>query len=224
MKYNHLSVPVTEVLPHYLRIAQQLLYERFCKLIFTLKALWWGVRVGEGLSICGIPIVRKTPGSTITIGAHCRLLSDFASNLHGLNRKSMLSTLRTDARLTIGRDCGLSGVVIACSHSVTLGDRVMVGANCTISDTDSHPIDYKERYPQFYDEKLNNWEETVKTAPVTVEDDVFIGMNTVVLKGVTIGKGAVIGAGSVVSKSIPAYVIAAGNPARVIRPLTPETP
>ena len=53
-----------------------------------------------------------------------------------------------------------------------------------------------------------------------VEDDVFIGMNCLILKGVTIGKGSVIGAGSVVVKNIPSGVIAAGNPARVIREMT----
>lgn len=212
-------MPITELLPHCLRIAVQLAYERLCKLVFVIKSMWWGVEVGKGISVCGIPKVRKTPGSKISIGANCRLLSDFASNLHGLNRKSMLSTLSTEANLIIGHDCGLSGVVIACANSVILGDRVMVGANCTISDTDSHPVDYQDRHPEFYNEKLNNWEETVKTAPVSIEDDVFIGMNTIILKGVTIGKGAVVGAGSVVSKSIPQHVIAAGNPARVIRHL-----
>jgi acetyltransferase-like isoleucine patch superfamily enzyme len=62
----------------------------------------------------------------------------------------------------------------------------------------------------------------MKSAPVVIEDDVFIGMNCVVLKGVTIGRGSVVGAGSVVCKSLPSYIIAAGNPARVIRELDPQ--
>lgn len=55
------------------------------------------------------------------------------------------------------------------------------------------------------------------SAPVIIGDDVFIGARAIILKGVTIGDGAVIGAGSVVTKSIPPRVIAAGNPARIIK-------
>lgn len=58
------------------------------------------------------------------------------------------------------------------------------------------------------------------SAPVTIEDDVFIGMNCVILKGVTIGARSIIAAGSVVTKSIPADCVAGGNPAKVIKRLS----
>ncbi|HAV78803.1 MAG TPA: hypothetical protein DCX53_15745, partial [Anaerolineae bacterium] len=58
--------------------------------------------------------------------------------------------------------------------------------------------------------------ESSKSAPVTIEDDVFIGMNCLILKGVIIGRGSVVGGGSVVTKDVPANVVVAGNPARVI--------
>ena len=63
-----------------------------------------------------------------------------------------------------------------------------------------------------------------RSAAVLIEDDVFIGLNCLVLKGVTIGRGSVIGAASVVTKDVPAGVIVAGNPARVVRELNPERP
>lgn len=223
MKYNNLELPLTEIGSHYLRIFFQLMYERLCKLIFLIKLKWWGITFGKKISVCGLPKIRRSPGSKIVIGANCRILSSFASNLHGLNRNSMFSTLSSEANIHIGDNCGLSGVVIACSNSVKLGDRVMIGANCTITDTDSHPINYKERYPEFYNEKIDNWGETVQTAPIIIEDDVFVGMNSIILKGVTIGRGSVVGAGSVVSKSIPEHVVAAGNPAKVIKQLNADT-
>jgi galactoside O-acetyltransferase len=58
--------------------------------------------------------------------------------------------------------------------------------------------------------------------PVKIEDKVWIGFNSIILKGVTVGEGAIVGAGSVVTKDVPPYTIVAGNPARIIRELTPE--
>jgi acetyltransferase-like isoleucine patch superfamily enzyme len=83
-----------------------------------------------------------------------------------------------------------------------------VGANTTIVDTDFHPLDPTER-------RLRPAE--AKTAPIFIEDDVFIGMNCLILKGVRLGQGSVVGAGSVVTKDVPPGSIVAGNPAQVIR-------
>jgi maltose O-acetyltransferase len=66
-------------------------------------------------------------------------------------------------------------------------------------------------------ERPMNEQGAAEVAPVTIEDDVWIGMATIILPGVTIGTGAVVGAGSVVTRSIPPYAVSAGNPARVIR-------
>jgi acetyltransferase-like isoleucine patch superfamily enzyme len=93
---------------------------------------------------------------------------------------------------------------------VTIGDNVAVGTNSTIVDTDFHPVDPRLRREN---------PAKAKTAPVVIEDDVFIGMNCLILKGVTIGRGGVIGAGSVVTKSVPPGMLAVGNPARVAREL-----
>lgn len=85
-----------------------------------------------------------------------------------------------------------------------------------ILDTDVHQLDYLARRGE---KPVNNNDSTttVQTAPVTIENDVWIGANCQILKGVTIGARSVIGAGSVVTKSIPADSIAVGNPCKVIR-------
>ena len=93
---------------------------------------------------------------------------------------------------------------------ITIGDHVMLGPKVSIY-TANHPIDPTVRN---YNHDMG--------IPVTIGSNVWIGGNTVVCPGVTIGDNTVIGAGSVVTKDIPANVVAAGNPCRVIRPITEE--
>jgi acetyltransferase-like isoleucine patch superfamily enzyme len=93
-------------------------------------------------------------------------------------------------------------------EGIRIGKDCLFGAEVQIFDSDFHQLDAAHRVGG-----------TPRTAAVEIGDNVFAGMGVKILKGVTIGSDAVIGAGSVVTKSIPAGVIAAGNPARVIREL-----
>lgn len=92
-----------------------------------------------------------------------------------------------------------------------IGNHVLIGGGVQIYDNDFHAIDYRDRGSN----------EVIKAAPVVIEDYAFIGANTIILKGVNIGKGSVVGAGSVVSKSIPSGEVWAGNPARFIKKISP---
>lgn len=101
----------------------------------------------------------------------------------------------------------MTSAVIVAQTRVDIGDRVWIGANSTIIDTDFHPLAPELR-------------QTAPSAglsqPVVIEDDVFIGMNAIILKGSHIRAGAVIGAGAVVSGDVPARMIVAGNPAQIV--------
>ena len=128
-----------------------------------------------------------------------------------------------DGQITIGDYCYIGeGTRIWSAKSITIGNRVLISHNVSIFDNDTHPIDDPiARHQQFKDiistghpKKLDLREE-----PVVIEDDALIASQCVILKGVTIGKAAVVGAGSVVTKDVPPYTLAAGNPARVIRKL-----
>jgi acetyltransferase-like isoleucine patch superfamily enzyme len=112
--------------------------------------------------------------------------------------------------LEVGINFAMTGGVLCAAERITIGNNVVVGANTTIIDTDFHPLNSIDR-------NLSPTEGII--APVLIEDDVFLGMNSLILKGVTIGNGSVIGAGSVVTHDIPPRVIVAGNPARIIREL-----
>ncbi len=100
---------------------------------------------------------------------------------------------------------------------VKIGDDVFFGPNCTIA-TPIHPLLAEERKMRFKENGVAY--DLEYAAPITIEDGCWIASNVTICGGVTIGKNTVIGAGSVVTKDIPANVFAAGNPCRVIRPIT----
>ena len=97
------------------------------------------------------------------------------------------------------------GVNISVFDRVSIGDKVYISENVTIRDSDNHMLIYEGR--------TNN----VTTAPIVIGNNVWIGMNCTILKGVTIGDGVVIAAGAVVTRDIPAGCLAAGCPAKVIK-------
>lgn len=164
-------------------------------------AKWWGVHLGPDCIFSGRPRFRRHPGSRITIGAGCMFNSSHDSNLIGVNRPCIVSTLKEGAQVDIGPNCGFSGTVIGCATRIVFAENVMCGANTLINDTDWHTDDPR----------------TGPDAPVIIERGVWLGVNVTVLKGVTIGENTLVAAGSVVTKSLPANVIAGGFPAKVLK-------
>jgi acetyltransferase-like isoleucine patch superfamily enzyme len=169
------------------------------------------IRWGEEWKFYGVPIVQKHRKSEIHFGKNLQLRSTTRSNPLGANHRVILCTWKEGAILEIGAYFGMTGGSFVCAKFIKVGNRVTVGANTTIIDTDFHPINADERHTH---------PQEATTAPIIIKDDVFIGMNCLILKGVTIGEGSVVGAGSVVANNVPAGVIVAGNPAVIIRNLT----
>lgn len=104
------------------------------------------------------------------------------------------------ARLRLGSGFFNNGSLLICGSEITIGENCMFGEQVVIRDDDSHEIDGHPR-----------------RAPITIGDNVWVGMRAVILKGVTIGDGAVVAAGSIVTKDVPAGALVGGVPARVIR-------
>ncbi|KFE33437.1 DapH/DapD/GlmU-related protein [Thioclava atlantica] len=113
--------------------------------------------------------------------------------------------------MTIGDRVGMTGAAIFCATGIEIGNDVQIGANANIYDTDFHALDHVDR----------RMGRNIPTAPVRIGDDVWIGANVTVLKGVTIGSRAVIAAGSVVTSDIAADTLAGGVPCKAIRSLKP---
>lgn len=124
---------------------------------------------------------------------------------------------RENASISIGKRVFITGSIIA-SQNIEIGDDVLISWGTTIVDHNSHSIYFSHREKDAVDWLVGKKDWThVKIAPVKISSKVWIGFNSIILKGVTIGEGAVVGAGSVVTKDVPAWTIVAGNPARVIR-------
>jgi len=183
-------------------------------LLAKLKFYILGVEFGEGLSLLGPPIVSRAPNTKITIGRHVMLCSWSWFTALGVNHPVVLRTLEPGARIKIGDHVGISGGTICAAQSVTIGAYTMFGANVTVTDTDFHPIAAENR-------RYSN--DDVKSAPVVIGHNVFVGTGSIILKGVTIGDNSVVGAHSVVSRDIPCNTIAAGNPCKVLGSLPLST-
>ena len=109
-------------------------------------------------------------------------------------------------RIQIGDYCLICpGVRIGSAHEIMVGDNCMIASNAYLTDSDWHDV--------------YNRIAIGKTAPIKIEDNVWVGDSAIVCKGVTIGENSIIGAGAVVVDSIPANCVAAGNPAKVVKQL-----
>lgn len=170
-----------------------------------------GIIIGKRVKLIGWPFIFRFSGSEIEIGDGCIIRSNFWSNLIGLYQRTIIIAKR-GGKVKIGENVGISGATIYAWDSIEIGDNTLIGANCKILDSDLHPVDPGERLKSDYSDY-------VKTAPIKIGKNCFIGCNSLILKGVAIGDNSTIGAGSVVTKNIPANVIAAGNPAKVIKVL-----
>lgn len=159
-----------------------------------------GCRLGSGTWFTGRVIVRRYPCSTIQIGDRCQFVSSSEGNNRGISHACVLATGKPDAKIIIGNECGFSGCSIVCDREVHIGNKVTIGADTRIGDRDDHPELYAS-----------------EPKPVIIDDNVWIGMNCIILKGVHIGHNVIIGAGSVVTKDIPADSVAAGVPCHVIK-------
>lgn len=137
--------------------------------------------------------------------------------------KGELLTFGHGGRIRLGEFCflGESSRIWSASE-VTIGNRVLISHLVTIMDSLTHPLNPRLRHEQFRTIVTSGQPRSIDLGekPIIIGDDVLIGCHSVILRGVRIGTGAIVGAGSVVTRDVPAFSIAGGNPARVIRELS----
>lgn len=131
-----------------------------------------------------------------------------------------LCVFKHGAEIEIGDDCYIGEYArLWSAKKIHIGNRVLISHNVSIFDSLTHPINATKRHQQFLTiiSKGHPKNIDLSEAAVFIQDDVWIGAMSIVLKGVTIGEGAIVGAGSVVTKDVPSWTVVAGNPAKIIR-------
>lgn len=161
-------------------------------------------RVGKNIVFQGtFPLISNRGyieiGDDVTFVGRDNLIVGFG--IAGIDRP----TLRIGNRVMVG----YRNEINVANH-VSIGNDVRIATGVAIFDNNSHPVDPEKR-------RANVKMTEADTAPVMIRDNVWIGMDTLILKGVTIGESAVVAAGSVVTKDVPPYTLVAGNPARVVK-------
>jgi acetyltransferase-like isoleucine patch superfamily enzyme len=169
--------------------------------------------------------------ANVRIGANTLLTADYAFKRF---RSKLPDALRIGAhatmdgvhfavgeggKISIGDYCYFTNAVLLCELELHVGNYVVIGWNATIADTDFHPLDPAERIADAIAcSPLNQGRSRPEIAkkPVVIEDDVWIGPNATILKGVRIGAGAWIEAGSLVTRDVPPGSRVLGNPAQIV--------
>ena len=145
----------------------------------------------------------------VTFGKKVSIVSSKWANPVGLNSDTYIC-LNGVSQIIIGNNVGISNSLIFAWSKITIEDDVRIGGGCQLLDNDFHSLDYKIRKGKLDQKNVNS-------SPIIIRKGAFIGTQSIILKGVEIGEQSIIAAGSVVSKSIPAFQIWGGNPARFIK-------
>jgi acetyltransferase-like isoleucine patch superfamily enzyme len=165
------------------------------------------VQIGHGTRLVWRRLNRVS-GNRLAVGDHSIVLANIRFEDSG-------------AVMRIGNRCFIGKSDLICYRSIEIGDDVIMSWGVTITDHDSHSLDWQQRRNDVLEwhKGRKDWTH-VTHAPVVIANKAWIGFNVSILKGVTIGEGAVIGACSVVTRDVPPFSVVAGNPARLIRTLS----
>jgi acetyltransferase-like isoleucine patch superfamily enzyme len=128
---------------------------------------------------------------------------------NGSSYRTALSTYFPEAKIVIGDNCNINGTVIHSNELIQIGNKCMFGPGTIICDNDSHRVSK--------DPVVRRTKAVSK--PIIIGDNVWVGMNCMIMKGVNIGENAIVAAGSLVLHDVEANTVVGGNPAKFIKEL-----
>jgi len=192
-----------------IRKVNNILFSLYYNLLGKIILYLNNVDCPSSVKINGLIKVMVTRRGKFKIGNNVKINSGSLPNI-GIGRPQK-SSFFVEGNLLIGDNTGMSATAIICHQSIEIGKNVNIGFNTVIYDTDFHSLDSEMRQDNLKDK------ENTKKKKVVIEDNVFIGGHSTILKGVIIGENSVIGACSLVSRDIPKNQVWGGNPVRFIR-------
>lgn len=183
-----------------------------------IKIYLLGITLGKNSKVYNSVYFDIHPKSKVTIGNNFVMSSGDCINPLCRNIQACIVAERANSTIYIGNHVGMSSPCLWAKKEIRIDDYVNIGGDCIIMDSDAHNLDWRIRDSlKMFNCKESLDTHTAKCAPIHIGSHVLIGTRCIILKGVTIGDGSVIAAGSIVTKDIPANVIAGGNPCKVIK-------
>lgn len=200
--------------PMIMPIAIEKLWQKITRWYYkcsTAYLAWlWGVKYGRQLVFLGKTIIRTRHPGEIVLGDNVMFNAQRNTNLVGLLGPTIIDT-RGGGKIEIGNHSGFSSVVMSSRTSIRIGNHVKVGGNARIFDHDFHSLEADYR-------RSSKDMDHIRSKPIVIEDDCFIGANAIILKGTHLGPRVMVAAGSVVfGLAAPADSLVKGNPAVVVK-------
>lgn len=169
------------------------------------------IKNGEGcdLNAMNVILFEKVPGVTnFEMGNNCCI-------------RGTIILYKSDSRVTLGNNVYIGpGTFIECAEKITIGDNVLISMNCNIIDTNSHSLKSAERLNDSIEWQKGlahkDWS-NVQSSAIHIHNRSWIGLRSIILKGVSVGEGSIVAAGSVVTKQVQPYTMVGGNPASFIK-------
>ena len=191
-----------------IRILKAMYYKFFNLLITFILVKESGLVLAKDVRIKGMPIIQISTGAKIIVDNNVTINSrnfGYHANMHSAVK---LMADRECALIKIGENTRINGACIHAYNEIIIGRNCLIAANVQIIDANGHELSF------------DNIEDRINTSsegrPIKIEDNVWIGLNAIILPGVTIGAGSVIGSNTVVTKDVPPMVVFAGNPGKII--------
>ena len=191
-----------------------------------------GIAIGQRVIVSGCPKIRVTKVFETGFDGTEKKFSDSGAEYEGciqigndvlldssshpafpnvpINISCLKLPEKPTGKIIIGNDVCLQGTSIVSYERVTIGNEVVFGPMVIMMDCDGHSLVNRGNHDEV---------SRLEVAPIFISDGVWVGYGVTILKGVSIGENSVIGANSVVCKSVPANVVVAGNPAKIIKEL-----